>query len=332
MPKKVAINGFGRIGRAALKIILEKHKNLEIVAINDLADLDNLAYLLKYDSAQGRYDKKVSFDKDHLIVGAKKIPFFQIKDPAKCPWKKFKVDIVIEATGFFTKKEDASKHLKAGARQVLISAPSKSDGIVTVVKGINEKNAKGEKIVANASCTTNCTGPVMAVLESAFGVEKALLTTIHSVTASQRTVDLPMEKDWRRGRSSLNNIIPTSTGAAIATALTLPSLENKFDGISVRVPTLVGSLIDVVAVLKKDVTVDEINKAFKKYSKLPQFKDVLIASEEEIVLQDIVNTSASAIVDLKFTKVVDGNLVKILAWYDNEWGYANRLVEMTKEL
>jgi len=332
MPKRVAINGFGRIGRAALKVILAKHKDLEVVAINDLADLDNLVYLMKYDTAHGRYDKKVDFDKSNLLVGGKKIPFMQIKEPEKLPWKKLKVDVVIECTGVFTKKEEASRHLKGGAKHVLISAPSKSDGIATVVKGVNHHLAKGEKVVANASCTTNCTGPVMAVLESAFGVEKAMLTTIHSTTASQRAVDLPYSKDWRRGRSILGNMIPTTTGAAIATAITLPSLENKFDGISVRVPTIDGSLVDIVALLKKDTTEEELRETFKKYAKKALFKGVLVASEEALVSSDIIGMEASAIVDLSFIKVVDGNMVKILAWYDNEWGYTNRLVEMIKEI
>ncbi len=327
--KKVAINGFGRIGRASLKIILDKHKNFEVVAINDLGDLNNLAYLLRFDTAQGRYNKKVSVSGSNLIVGTKKIPFFSEKEPEKLPWKKLKVDVVLECTGVFTKKEDASKHLRAGAKQVIISAPSKSEGVITVVRGVNEKLAKGQKVIANASCTTNCTAPVMSVLDQAFGVEKALLTTIHAVTASQRTVDLPVAKDWREGRSVIGNMIPTSTGAAKATALTLPQLSEKFDGVSVRVPVVCGSLIDVVALLKKNVTVEQVNEAFKKFAKKPQFKNLLEVSEhDELVSSDIVNTTASAIVDLAFTRVVDGNLVKVMAWYDNEWGYSNRLVEM----
>jgi len=327
----VAINGFGRIGRAALKIALTK-KNVRIVGINDLADIENLAYLLRYDSAQGRYDKIVKVQGSTLIVGKTKIPFTFEKDPGKLPWKKLKVDVVLECTGFFTKKEEASKHIKAGAKKVIISAPAKSEGIATVVRSVNDKDAKGEKVVANASCTTNCTAPIMAVLESQFGVQKALLTTIHSTTSTQRTVDLPMAKDWRRGRSTLNNIIPTTTGAAVATALTIPSLKDKFDGISVRVPVVCGSLVDIVVLLKKDATVDQINKVFKKFAKHPLYKGVLAVSEEELVSTDILGTTASAIVDLKFTKVVDGNLVKVLAWYDNEWAYSNRLVEMVSQV
>ena len=323
----LAINGFGRIGRATLKIALTK-KNVRVVGINDLAELDNLAYLLKYDSAQGKYDKQVKVQGNNLVVGRTSIPFVSEKDPAKLPWKKYKIDVVLECTGFFTKKEEASKHIKAGAKNVIISAPAKSEGIMTVVRSVNDKDAKGEKVVANASCTTNCTAPIMAVLESQFGVEKALLTTIHATTSTQRTVDLPMAKDWRRGRSTLNNIIPTTTGAAVATALTIPSLENKFDGVSIRVPVVCGSLVDIVVLLKKDVTVDQVNNAFKKFAKHPLYKNVLEVSEEELVSTDILGTTASAIVDLKFTKVVDGNLIKVLAWYDNEWAYSHRLVEM----
>jgi len=324
MPKRVAINGFGRIGRAVAKVLLSKGSKYQIVAINDLGNWDNLAYLMKYDSAYGRYDKPVEMVGKNLKIGNKLIPVLSDPNPAKLPWKRLKVDVVLECTGAFTKKEEAGKHLKAGAKSVIISAPSNSDGIVTVVKGVNEKMAKNAGVVANASCTTNCTGPVMAVLESVFGVEKALLTTIHAVTASQRTVDLPTEDDYRRGRSALNNLIPTTTGAAIATTLTLPSLKDKFDGISIRVP--------ITALLRKNTSVKEINNAFIKYSKMPRFRGILEVTEDELVSSDIIGTAASAIVDLKFTKVVDGNLVKILAWYDNEWGYSNRLAEMVDEV
>ncbi|HCC22988.1 TPA: type I glyceraldehyde-3-phosphate dehydrogenase [Candidatus Falkowbacteria bacterium] len=330
--KKIAINGFGRIGRAALKVALSQPKKYQVVAVNDLASLENLAYLLRYDSAYGPYDKKVEVDKDKLIVGGRKINFYSIMEPEKLPWKKLKVDVVLECTGVFTKKEDASKHLIAGAKQVIISAPTKSEGVMTVVKGVNHNEAKGQKIIANASCTTNCTGPVIAVLHSVFGVEKALLTTVHATTATEHTVDSPDHKDLRRGRSALNNIIPTTTGAAIATTITLPSLKDKFDGVSVRVPIITGSLIDVVALLKKNTTAEEINRAFRKYSKLPRFKNILQVSDAPLVSSDIIGSTASAIVDLEFTRVVDGNLVKILAWYDNEWGYANRLVEMVSEI
>jgi glyceraldehyde 3-phosphate dehydrogenase len=328
---KIAINGFGRIGRAAFKIALTK-KNLQVVAINDLADINNLAYLLKYDTAQGRFDKKISVKGNDLIVNGKKYPVYAGMDPAKLPWKKHKVDVVFECTGVFRTKAEAGKHLKGGAKNVIISAPAKGGGVTTVVRGINDQDVSSEKLLANASCTTNCVSPIMAVLEGAFGVEKALLSTVHAVTASQRTVDLASPKDFRRGRSILGNIIPTTTGAAIATAEVMPSLENKFDGVSIRVPVITGSLVDVVALLKKDTTAEAVNKAFVRYSKLPHFKGVLEVTQEELVSSDIIGSSASAIVDPKFTKVVDGNLVKVLAWYDNEWGYANRLVEMAAKI
>lgn len=327
----VAINGFGRIGRSALKIAL-KTKNLKVVAINDLGDINNLAYLLKFDSVQGRYDKLVKVVGDNLVVGSLKIPVSKEMDPIKLPWKKFKVDVVLECTGVFTKKEDAEKHLKAGAKKVIISAMSKSEGIVTVVRGVNDNKSKGQKIIANASCTTNCVAPLMTVLEENFGVEKALLTTVHATTASQRTVDLTNAKDWREGRAVNGNIIPSTTGAAVATALTLPELNGKFDGISLRVPVLCGSISDIVLITKKNTTVEEVNKAFIKAAKSPRFKGIIEASEDELVSSDILGTTASAIVDLKFTRVIGGNLVKVLAWYDNEWGYANRLVEMISRL
>ncbi|MBT4722761.1 type I glyceraldehyde-3-phosphate dehydrogenase [Candidatus Falkowbacteria bacterium] len=328
---KIAINGFGRIGRAALKIALTK-KNVKVVAINDLADLDNLAYLLKYDSVYGRYDKSVKVVGKNIVVGKTKIPYYQIAEPNKLPWKKLKVDVALECTGVFKTKKDASRHLKAGAKNVIISAPAKGDNVATIVKGVNHKIAKDHDVLANASCTTNCVSPVMAVLEANFGIEKALLTTIHGLTASQRTVDLADKKDWRRGRAAGSNMIPTTTGAALATALVLPSLKGKFDGMAVRVPLICGSMADVTVLLKKDVTEKQINQAFIKATKQPIYKGILETTTDPIVSTDILGNPASSIVDLSFTKVVGGNLVKVCAWYDNEWGYANRLVEMASEL
>ena len=329
--KKIAINGFGRIGRAALKIALTK-KDVKVVAINDLGDLDNLAYLLKYDSVTGRYDKPVSVSGNNLIVGKTKIAFSQIPDPSKLPWKKLKVDVALECTGVFRKKKDAEKHLKAGAKNVIISAAAKGDNVATIVKGINQGIAKDHDVLANASCTTNCVSPVMAILDANFGVEKAMLTTIHAVTASQKTVDLVDSKDWRRGRAFSTNIIPTTTGAATATALALPSMKDKFDGMAVRVPVLCGSFTDVTVLLSKDVTEKQINDAFRKAARNPLYKGVLEVTDEPLVSTDILGNPASAIVDLAFTKVVGGNLVKVCAWYDNEWGYANRLVEMVEQV
>jgi glyceraldehyde 3-phosphate dehydrogenase len=327
----IAINGFGRIGRAAFKIALQ-NKNLNVVAVNDLGDINNLAYLLKFDSAMGRYDKKVEVAGDKLVVAGIEYTFLAEKDPAMLPWKNLDVDVVLECTGVFTKKDDAQKHLNAGAKKVIISAPSESEDVLTVVRGVNDLNAKGVNIVANASCTTNCTAPVMAVLEAEFGVEKALLSTVHALTASQRAVDLADKKDWRRGRAASVNIIPSTTGAATATAKTLPSLENKFDGISFRVPVVCGSAIDIVALLKKNVTVEQVQDAFRKAAKTKLLKGILEASDDELVSSDIIGTTASAIVDLQYIKVVGGNLVKVVAWYDNEWAYSTRLVEMVERV
>jgi len=323
----VAINGFGRIGRAALKIICAK-KNLRLVAVNDLASSENSVYLLKHDSVYGNYKNKIILQKEVLTIGKNKIAMLHEADPSKLPWKKLNVDVVIECTGRFTKKEEAEKHLVAGAKKVIISAPTKSPDILTVVKSVNHEKAQGEKIIANASCTTNCIAPIMAILDEKFGVEKSLLTTIHAMTASQRTVDSANEKDWREGRSASQNIIPSTTGAAIATTLVLPELKNKFDGISVRVPVVCGSLSDIVAVLKKNVTVYELNKVFISASKSAKYRGIVGVSEDQLVSADILGTTYSTIIDLPFTKVIGGNLIKILAWYDNEWGYANRLVEM----
>ena len=288
----VAINGFGRIGRSALKLIFQ-NKKMRLVAINDLGDINNLAYLLKFDTVQGRYEKQVKVVGGNLMVGTTKIAVSKEMDPAKIPWKKLKVDVVLECTGVFTKKEDAAKHLQAGAKKVLISAMSKSDGLVTVVRGVNDSKAKNQKIVANASCTTNCVAPIMSVIDDAFGVEKSLLTTVHAITASERTVDLANPKDWREGRAAGSNIIPSTTGAAIATAITLPQLKDKFDGISLRVPVICGSISDIVILTKKNVTVEEVNKVLLKASKTSRYKGIIEVSEDELVSTDILGTTAS---------------------------------------
>lgn len=326
---RIAINGFGRIGRASFKIALA-NKNIEIVAINDLCPADNLAYLLKHDSVYGQYQGTVEAIGNNLMVDGKEFPVFAKTNPAELPWKKLKVDVVFECTGIFTKKEEAEVHLQAGAKKVIISAPTKSEGVLTVVRGVNDAEAKNEKLIANASCTTNCVAPVMAVLEENFGVDKAMLTTVHAVTTSQRTVDLPYPKNWREGRAAGVNIIPSTTGAAIATSLVLPSLKDKFDGISLRVPIICGSISDIVVLLKKNVTVEQVNNAFVEAAANPKYQGVLAVSKEELVSSDILGATASAIVDLKLTKVVGGNLVKVMAWYDNENGYAHRLVEMAE--
>jgi glyceraldehyde 3-phosphate dehydrogenase len=330
MKTKVAINGFGRIGRNAFKIAFNR-SDLEIVAVNDLTDTKTLAYLLKHDSNYGTYDRKVDFDDKHIIVDGHKVVVCAEKDPSLLPWKDMGVDVVIESTGRFTDKEGASGHLKAGARRVVISGPTKSDGVDTIVLGANDdKLADSTEIISNASCTTNSLGAVMAVLDAEFGVEKSMLTTVHSYTASQVLQDAPA-KDLREGRNAAENIVPTTTGAAIAVTLTLPQLKDKFDGLSIRVPTPVVSISDVTAVLKKNVTVEQINNAFKKAAKEPYYQGILAVSEEPLVSSDYIGNSNSGTVDLLLTKVVAGNLVKVMVWYDNEWGYSNRLVEVVAD-
>lgn len=326
MAIKVAINGFGRIGRNAFKIA-SAHKELEVVAVNDLTDTKTLAHLLKHDSNFGLYHPGVSFDDTHIIVGGKKIQVCAEKDPSALPWKDLGVDVVIESTGFFTKREDAQKHLDAGAKRVVLSAPGKGDDIPTYLIGVNaDKITAEDTIISNASCTTNCITPVMVVLDEVFGVEKSLMTTVHSYTASQKLQDAPA-KDIREARNAAENIVPTTTGASKAAARAYPALKGIFDGLSVRVPTPVVSLSDITFVSKKDTTIEEVNAALVKASKRPELVGVMIATEEELVSRDYVGNSHSAIVDLKLTNVVGGNLVKVVAWYDNEWGYSNRLVE-----
>lgn len=328
---KLAINGFGRIGRAAFKIAWER-KDLEIVAINDLTDTRTLAYLLKNDSNYGTYQHDVSYDDTGIIVDGKHIKVLAEKDPAVLPWADMEIDIVVESTGFFTDKDGASKHITAGAKRVVISGPSKSDGVDTLVLGANDDAIEGStEVVSNASCTTNSLGAVMAVLDGTFGVEKSLLTTVHSYTASQALQDAP-KKDLREGRNAAENIVPTSTGAAIAVTKALPNLAGKFDGISMRVPTPVVSISDVTALLSRDVTVDELNAAFKKAASEPFYQGILAVSEEPLVSRDFIGNSHSGIVDLELTRVVGGNLVKICVWYDNEWGYSNRLVELVADI
>ena len=327
---RVAINGFGRIGRNAFKILLEQ-RNAQVVAINDVTDAKTLAHLLKYDSSYGIYDKKVSSTDKSLIVNTREIPVFAEKDPSKLPWKDLDVDVVIESTGFFTKPEDARAHLKAGAKKVVLSAPAKGEGAKTVVLGVNEDTIKkGDEIISNASCTTNCIAPIMKILEDEFGIEKAMMTTVHSYTGSQRILDAPA-KDLREARSAAENIVPTTTGASKAAALTIPSLAGKFNGLSIRVPTPVVSLSDITAILKRDTTKEELVRVFKKAAKEPYYEGIVGVTEEELVSSDFIGDPRSTIVDLPLIDVVGGNMVKIVAWYDNEWGYSNRLVELTMD-
>jgi glyceraldehyde 3-phosphate dehydrogenase len=330
MKTRIAINGFGRIGRNAFKIAFARD-DLEVVAINDLTDTRTLAYLLKHDSNYGTYDREVSFDDQNIIVDGHKIRVLAEKDPAALPWGDMNVELVIESTGFFTDKEGAAKHITAGAKRVVISGPTKSDGVDTIVLGANDDKLEGStEVISNASCTTNSLGAVMAILDSEFGVEKSLLTTVHSYTASQALQDAP-KKDLREGRNAAENIVPTSTGAAIAVTLALPQLKDKFDGLSIRVPTPVVSLSDVSALLKRNTTVEEINSVFKKAAADPFYQGILGVSEEPLVSSDYIGNSHSGTVDLALTKVVGGNLIKVMVWYDNEWGYSNRLVEVVAD-
>lgn len=328
---KIGINGFGRIGRNAFKLAFERD-DLEVVAVNDLTDTATLAYLLKHDSNYGTYHYEVSSDAAGIFVNGEHVGVLAEKDPAKLPWGELGVDVVIESTGRFTDKESAELHIKAGAKRVVLSGPTKSEGVDTIVLGANEdKIDSATPIISNASCTTNSLGAVMAVLDAEFGVQKSLLTTVHSYTASQALQDAP-SKDLREGRNAAENIVPTTTGAAIAVTKTLPQLVDKFDGISIRVPTPVVSISDVTVLLERDTTVDAINEAFKKAAAEPYYQGILGVTDEPLVSRDFIGNSHSGIVDLSLTKVVGGNLAKVMVWYDNEWGYSNRLVELVADV
>jgi len=332
MAQKIAINGFGRIGRNAFKIAFER-KDLEIVALNDLTDTKTLAHLLKHDSSYGTYAHEVGYDDDGIIVDGRHIKVLAEKDAANLPWRQLEVDVVIESTGFYVNPAAARAHIDAaGAKKVVISAPAKGEGADTIVLGVNEdKIPTATDVVSNASCTTNCITPVMAVLESHFGIEKAMMTTVHSYTASQRLQDAPA-KDLREARAAAENIVPTTTGASIAAARALPALKGIFGGMSVRVPTPVVSMSDFVVLIKKDTTIEEINEVFKKAAASSFYQGILDVTDEELVSSDFKGNSHSAIVDLNLTNVVGGNLIKVVAWYDNEWGYSNRLVELTADV
>ncbi len=331
MPKKIklAINGFGRIGRAAFKIILEEFTDIEVVALNDLAEAKSLSELLRYDSCYGIYNKNVKAQGKNIVIDKKKYPLFSEKNPSDLPWKKLKVDVVLECSGVFRTKESVGKHLEAGAKKVIISAPGK-DNIKTIVLGVNEhKLKKADNIISCASCTTNCLAPAMAVIKKEFGIKSALMTTIHSYTADQNLVDGP-HQDLRRARAAAINIVPTTTGAAKATAEVIPSLENKFDGLSVRVPTPVVSLCDVVCLLSKKTSKEKINQALKKASQT-KLKNILAVSNDHLVSSDLIANPNSGVVDMQLTNLVDGNLLKLIIWYDNEWAYSKRLVELAKK-
>ena len=312
---RVAINGFGRIGRAFFRLASEMD-NINVIAINDLGDLDNLRYLLEYDSVFGRFTNLEAFDKAEKL---------HEKDPTKLPWGKLDIDVVVESTGFFRKKEAARAHIYAGAKRVVISAPSEDAN--TVLMGVNLEDLSVSRISSNASCTTNALNPVVAVLDEALGIKKAVLNTVHSYTSTQRTVDSVSSKDFRRGRAAAVNIIPTSTGAAKATAKVHTNLEGKFDGLALRVPTPAGSIIDLTFVSDKKTSKEEVNKILKDAAKSDRWKEILAVSDKPLVSSDIVGRKEASIVDLEMTRVIDGDLVKILSWYDNETGYANMLLK-----
>lgn len=325
MPTRVAINGFGRIGRQAFKIA-SQHPDIEIVAINELGDVANMAYLLKYDTVHRRDDATVAVKDGELQVDGKSYKWLSIADPRSLPWRGLKIDVVIESTGRFTKKSQAEAHLEAGAKSVVISAPA--ENAPAFVLGVNDSayDPVEHTVISNASCTTNSITPVMAILDEKFGVAKALMTTIHSYTADQRLVDSP-HKDFRRGRAAAQNIVPTSTGAARASAEALPQLKGIFDGISLRVPTLDVSVSDLTILLKRKTTVEDVNAAFREAAASDRYHGILAVTDEPLVSTDFTGNPASSIVDLGLTQIVDGDFLKVFAWYDNEWGYANRLVE-----
>ncbi|PKW07087.1 glyceraldehyde-3-phosphate dehydrogenase (NAD+) [Streptomyces sp. 1222.5] len=329
MTIRVGINGFGRIGRNYFRALLEQGADIEVVAVNDLGDTATTAHLLKYDTILGRLKQEVSHTADTITVDGHTIKVLSERNPAEIPWGELGVDIVIESTGIFTKRDDAAKHLAGGAKKVLISAPAKDEDI-TIVMGVNQDkyDPAQHNVISNASCTTNCVAPMAKVLDENFGIVKGLMTTVHAYTNDQRILDFP-HKDLRRARAAAENIIPTTTGAAKATALVLPQLKGKLDGIAMRVPVPTGSATDLVVQLQREVTKDEVNAAFKKASEDGDLKGYLAYTEDEIVSSDIVGDPASCTFDSSLTMVQDGNSVKILGWYDNEWGYSNRLVDLT---
>lgn len=320
----VAINGLGRIGRAVMKQVLDE-KRLNLVGVNDLIPGDNLAYLLNYDTVYGRYKSRVEAKDGGLRVDGRTIPLSSEKDPSRLPWKALGVELVFECTGAFTKREDLVKHLDAGAQTVILSAPAKGNDIPTVVHAVNEAPEGDRRVISCASCTTNCIAPVMEVMKRRIGIKKATMTTIHAYTTSQGIVDGP-NKQFRRGRAGAVNLVPTTTGAARAATLALPELKGKFDGAAVRCPVPVGSLADIVLLTERTTSVDEVNSIFREEAKSERYRGVLDATDDPIVSSDIIGRTHASIVDLGMTQVVDGDLVKVMSWYDNEWGYSHQLL------
>lgn len=320
---RVAINGFGRIGRATFKILMD-HPEFEVVAVNDIAPLDNLMYLLRFDTVYGRYEKEVTFEDGSFSVDGQTVRYYSEKDPAQLPWKDLEIDIVFECTGVFTKREDLEKHLQAGAKFAILSAPTKSDDVPSVVYGVNQSDG-GVQFISCASCTTNAIAPVVEIMGRRIGIKKAIMTTVHGYTASQELVDAPHKK-WRRGRAAAANLVPTSTGAAIATAKALPQYEGKFDGVAIRAPVPSGSIADIVFVTERPTTVEEVNQIFREEAATERYQEALGVTEDEYVSSDILKDPRGSVVDLGMTMVVDGDLVKVMAWYDNEWGFSNQMV------
>lgn len=327
---KIAINGLGRIGRAALKVILYTPE-LELVAVNDIVPIENIVYLLKYDSVYGIYENNVSYENNILKVGNIEIPYYSIKDPEQLPWKENKVDVVIESTGLFTKEENASKHILAGAKTVVISAPTNSKNTPTIVHGVNTKE-NTKNIFSCASCTTNNISPVLEILGRRIGVKKAIMTTVHAYTASQNIVDSPSLKNPRMGRAGAHNIIPTTTGAAIATTKALPEFTGKFDGVALRVPIPVGSISDMTFLTERSVTEEEINSILTEEALTTRYAKVLDVTTDPIVSSDIIKSPFASTVDLSMTKVVDGDLLKVMTWYDNEWGFTNQMIRQILDM
>ena len=319
---KVAINGMGRIGRAALKIILDD-TNLDLLAVNDLMPLDNLVYLLKYDTVYGRYHRQVAMQDSNLVIDGKTIKFLSVKDPAQLPWKELGIELVFESTGVFTNTEGLQKHVQAGAKYVILSAPPK-DVMCTIVHGVTEP-PPGEHTFSCASCTTNCIAPVVEIIDRYFGIKKATMTTIHAYTSSQAIVDGPAKK-WARGRAGAANFVPTSTGAAKATTDILPELKGKFDGVAVRGPVTCGSMADIVMVLEKSTSAEEVNKILRQEAESPRYQGILGVADYPLVSSDIIQDPRASVVEPSMTQVVDGDLLKIMTWYDNEWGYTNQMI------
>lgn len=323
---RVAINGFGRIGRAFLKESWDREE-LEVVAVNDLGNVENMAYLLKYDTVYKNWKHDVKVEGDNLVIDGREVKFVSEKEPLKLPWKDLNVDVVVESTGLFTDFEKAAVHIEAGAKKVVISAPAKGGGTgETILLGVNEEKFGTCAVTSNASCTTNAASPLIAILDENFGIEKAILNTVHGYTASQSLVDGPSKKDLREGRAAAQNIVPSSTGAAIAVTKAFTKLEGKFDGISIRVPVPAGSIVDVTFISQKETTAEEVNNVLREAANSDRWKDIFSATDEELVSSDILGSHFGSIADLKMTRVVGGNLIKVMAWYDNEAGYTFTLV------